>query len=120
MKTRRSEETRGVRRTQAQRAQVLREYRTSGLTQAEFARQAGINLGTLRGWIYQRPVPGGEAPGPFAPVRLVGDGRVRSDPPARGGVTVRWPQGIEVEMAVALDGAGIGRLIRTLLGPCLR
>jgi hypothetical protein len=119
MEKRNGEATRGVRRSKAERAQVLGEYRASGLTQEKFAAQAGINVGTLRGWIYKkRPAVGGEAPGHLAPVRIVGG--ARPGPPTRGAVTVRWPQGIEVEIAVELDHTGIERLVRTLLAPCLR
>jgi hypothetical protein len=105
--------------TRAKRAQVLREYRASGLTQEKFAGQAGIRIGTLRAWIYKQPTAEGDAAGGFAPVRIVD----RSGPgtgTTRGAVTVRWPQGIEVEIAVDLGGAGVERLVRELLTPCLR
>ena len=66
------EQRAGCRRwTRAKRAQVLREYRASGLTQEKFAEQAGIRIGTLRAWIYKPPTAGGDAPGGFAPVRIV-------------------------------------------------
>lgn len=113
-----SRKRRGARRSRAERAEVLSAYRGSGLTQAQFARQAGINLGTLRGWIYKQPAVGREAPGGFAPVRIVGGPRPTE--PTRGAVTVRWPQGLEVEIAVELDPAGVERLVQTLLAPCLR
>ena len=93
-------------------------YRASGLTQAKFAVQAGINLGTLRGWIYKLAAASGEAPGPFAPVRIVGG--AEPNPRKRGGVTVRWPQGLEVEIAAEFDRAAVERLVQTLLAPCLR
>ncbi len=118
MEKQKREETRGVRRSRTERAQVLSEYRASGLTQEKFAVQAGINLGTLRGWIYKVATVSREAPGHFAPVRLVGG--ARPNPPTRGAVTGRWPQGIAVEIAVELDGAGVERLGRTLVAPCLR
>ena len=105
--------------TRAKRAQVLRAYRASGLTQEKFAGQAGIKIGTLRAWIYKQPTAGGDEPGGFAPVRIVG-GAGPSTRTTRGAVTVRWPQGIEVEIAVDLDGAGVERLVRELLTPCLR
>jgi transposase-like protein len=105
--------------TRAKRVQVLREYRASGLTQEKFAGQAGIKVGTLRAWIYKAPTAGGDEPGGFAPVRIV-DGSEPSPMTTRGAVTVRWPQGMEVEIAVDLDGAGVERLVRELLTPCLR
>jgi hypothetical protein len=54
--------------------------------------------------------------GGFAPVRLIGARPMGS----RRAVTVRWPQGVEVEVAVDLDGSGVVRLVRELLAPCLR
>lgn len=114
----RSGNTLGARRSRAERVEVLRAYRASGLTQEQFARQAGIKLGTLRGWIYKQPGLGREAPGGFAPVRIVGG--TRTNQPTRGAVTVRWPQGLEVEIAVELDRAGLEQLVQTLLAPCLR
>ena len=115
-KTRARRRGRGC-RSRAERRRLLDAYRASGLPQEQFAAQAGIKLGTLRAWIYKRRPPAGHEPGHFAPVQIVGGVR----PLQSGGtVTVRWPQGIEVEIAVALDGRGVGRLVRTLLAPCLR
>ena len=104
--------------TAAERVQWLREYRASGKTQEEFAARAGIKVGTLRAWIYKRRSPAGDERGHLAPVRIV-DG-ARPVMTKRGAVTVRWPQGIEVEIAVDLDGTGVERLVRELLAPCLR
>jgi hypothetical protein len=105
------------RRSRLERAQVLSEYRASGLTQEKYAAQAGLKVGTLRAWIYKKRPRGRGDRGHFAPVRIVGGAR----PLKSGGVvTMRWPQGIEVEIAVALDGPGVGRLVRALLAPCLR
>jgi hypothetical protein len=100
-----------------ERTQLLREYRASGLTQEQFAERAGVKVSTLRAWIYRkRPVVSG--PGDhFAPVRLVDTLPVAKSP---GTVTVRWPQGLEVEIAVKLDDTGALRLVRELVAPCLR
>ena len=107
------------RRSRAEREQLLKEYRASGQTQESFAARLGINVGTLRGWIYKQRPPAPADHGPLAPVRIVGDVR-RAKMTTRGAVTIRWPQGLEVEVAVALDGAGTLRLVRELLAPCLR
>jgi len=73
-------------------------------------------VGTLRNWIY-KPARGAANPsGGFVPVQIVGPRSIGS----RGAVTVRWPQGVEVELAVDLDGSGVMRLVRELLAPCLR
>lgn len=114
------------RRSRRERAQLLSEYRASGWTQERFARRSGIKVGTLRTWIYKmrssatsanrdEVSPIDEAGG-FAPVRIVDAVRPMK---SRGLVTVRWPQGMEVEIAVELDGVGIERLVRELVRPCL-
>jgi len=94
---------------------MLRDFRASGLSQVRFAAEHGVRIGTLRNWIY-KPSGVDEQSGGFAPVRIVGAGSMGS----RGAVTVRWPQGVEVELAVDLDGSGVVRLVRELLAPCLR
>ena len=101
--------------SRAEREQMLQDFRASGLTQVRFAAEHGVSIGTLRNWIY-KPAMAGEQSGGFAPVHLVGAGSIGS----RGAVTVRWPHGVEVELAVDLDGSGVVRLVRELLAPCLR
>jgi hypothetical protein len=104
-------EARAPRRTRAQRGEVVAAYRASGLTQAQYAAQAGLKLATLRGWIY-RPPRASERVG-FASVQLRG--------PTPGVVTLRWLRpGVEVELAVDLDGTSVVRLVRDLLAPCLQ
>jgi len=91
------------------------EYRASGLTQERFAAERGLKLATLRNWIYKPAAPEGEA-GRFVPVQIIGPRAAGSG----GKVTVRWPQGVEVELPVDLDGGGVVQLLRDLLGQCLR
>ena len=94
---------------------MLQDFRRSGLTQARFAATHGVSIGTLRNWIY-KPAEAGDQAGGFAPVQIVG----RRPPESRSAITMRWPQGVEVEVAVDLDGSGLVRLVRELLAPCLR
>lgn len=108
---------RGRQRTRGEREQWVEAYRTSGQTQAVFARERGIKLPTLRAWIYRRRAEQSREPGRLEPVRIVGGG-FSGGTMARSAITVRWPQG--VELAVELDAAGIERLVRELLAPCLR
>lgn len=110
-------EGRTVRVSRAERERLLGAYRASGLTQEQFAAQSGIKVGTLRAWIYKRRTPAVAGSGNFAPVRIV-EGSHPATPTCRGSVTVRWPQGIEVEIAIDLDSAA--GLVRKLLAPCLR
>ena len=107
----------GRHRTRGERAEWVEAYRTSGQTQAGFAKVYGINVATLRGWIYHWRAADHAEPGRIEPVRIVGGG-FSGATMARAAITVRWPQGIE--FAVELDAAGVERLVRELLVPCLR
>jgi hypothetical protein len=111
----RARATKRLRLTAAQREQILGDYRASGLTQERFAARHRINVATLRNWLY-KPALSEALPGGLVPVQLVGP-RPAS---ARSAVTMRWPQGVELELAVDLDGDGVVRLLRDLLGPCSR
>ena len=104
---------RGRRHTPEEIAARLAEYRASGLTREEFAARAGLRPATLQNWHYRPRPPAGRPQGPaFVRVPV---------PAARPGtLTVRWPEGPAVELAVALDEAGIVRVVRGLLTltPC--
>jgi len=71
----------------------------------------------LRNGIYQ---PAGGCAGGFVPVQIVHPNRMAAGPvvgsPAAN--TIRWLQGVAVELAVDLHGDGVVRLVRELLGPC--
>lgn len=105
------------RRSPRERAQLLGAYRASGLTQEEFAARAGLKVGTLRAWIYKPRPAVRPAGGHFAAVRIVDGSAVAKAP---GTVTVRWPQGLAVEIVVPLDESGLRELVRELVVPCLR
>ena len=117
----------------AQRAQILGEYRSSGLTQERFATARNLNVETLRGWLYRPqgdcapPAPASPAAsGGFVPVRLLNVQPMAT--PANAGrsqgqtatITLRWPQAAGVELVVSLDGAALAGVLRELLGPCSR
>lgn len=106
-----------VRRSRAEREQLLSEYMASGETPSSFAARAGLKVGTLRLWLYKRRKAAGGAPARFAPVRIVGASPMAKSP---GAITVRWPQGIEVEIPFAVDSAVAVKLVRELVAPCLR
>lgn len=109
---------RGRRRSAAERERLVQDFQGSGLTQAGFAAGHGLNLTAFRNWLY-RPARSAAAAerGHFAPVRLVAGAR---PPGPAGAITVRWPHGLEVEIAGSLDGSGVRRLVRELVRPCLR
>ena len=49
----------------AERTRAVAEYRASGLTQREFARGAGVSVGTLQNWLRQEPGRSKAAPMSF-------------------------------------------------------
>ena len=81
---------RGRHRTRREREQMVEAYRASGQTQAVFAHERGLNLTTLRTWIYQRRAADDAGPGRIEPVRIVGGG-FSGGTMARSAITVRWP-----------------------------
>jgi hypothetical protein len=95
---------------------VVAEYEKSGLTLKEFAARAGLKLGGLRSWVYhtrhrrrQKEAGPRAAPG-FAAVKLKGS--------TAGKATLHWPNGMAVELA--MDEAGLVRVLRELTTPCSR
>ena len=106
----------GRRHTVAEMEAELARYRASGLTQAEFTTREGLRASTLRNWQYR--VGRGKARAEQCGV--VGFARVHVREARASAITLRWPQGVEMELAVDLDGSGVVRLVRDLLGPCLR
>jgi transposase-like protein len=61
-----------VRRSGAQRAEILAAFDQIGVSAAEFARLVGVKYSTLAGWLHRRGRPRGEAgPGKTSAVRFV-------------------------------------------------
>ena len=103
--------TKRRRRTAEEVAPLVAEYRQGELSQEEYAQKIGVKVGTLRHWLYRRR-PGTVG---FAAVRLEPN---RPEPGAA--ITIRWPQGLELELPLALGEAALRPWLRELLGPCLR
>lgn len=60
--------------SEERRAEVLAEYKTSGMTQKAYAKRAGVNFHTFVSWLADErrgARPGGERAGGVAPVRFV-------------------------------------------------
>ena len=108
--------SRSRRHTRVEIEAILARYRASGLAQAEFAAQAGLAPWTLRNWQSQLRHKRSAGPGTgepsFASVQL--------RPVLAGTITVRWPQGVVVEIAVPLDETSVVRLVQDLVAPCSR
>ena len=108
----------GGRRSREEREHLLHEYHASGETPTQFAaRVAGLKAGTLRLWLWQQRQRAGSQPARFAPVRIVGGSPAAKE---AGTITVRWPQGLEMEISHGADSVGARRLVRELVTPCLR
>lgn len=46
-----------ARLNQTEKLELLEAYKKSGMTQADFAKSWGLNLGTFRSWLYKGPIP---------------------------------------------------------------
>ena len=102
--------------TAAERARYLAAYRTGGLTQERFAAEHRLKLATLCNWIYRPTRDRREQTGGSAHLQIIGARPAGT----RNALTVRWPHGVELELAADLDDPGLLRLVRELLVPCLR
>jgi len=120
--------------TDDERADWVLRFRSSGLTQPEFAREHGLKLGTLQRWLYGRgaqaatqrkplvPAPGdrshrkpGRAPSAtFREVRLPPLG-----PGSAGWVAeVTWPSGVTVRFGAGAEAAWIGAVLDVVRQAC--
>jgi transposase-like protein len=91
----REDRSRQQRSSRTEREQLLKDFRANGLTQVRFAAEHGVKVTALRSWIYKAAGADDQSRG-FAPVQIVGARPIGS----RDAITVRWPQGVEVELAV--------------------
>ena len=105
-----------VRRSIAQRAEILAAFDASGVSAAEFARLVGVKYPTLAGWLHRRGRPRGEVGPRNAPaVRFVEAAVPPPEVPAAvelelsGGVRLRLTEPGQVPLVVALLRG---------LGPC--
>ena len=97
--------------TPAQRAKTLREFRTSGLTQQEFADRAGISVSSLCNWLREERSPAPKERG-FSFVEIP----ALSVPIARA-YKVQLPGGAALEVPpgfAAVEVKDLLRLIREL------
>jgi hypothetical protein len=115
----------------ADRAALVAQWRLSGLSIPEFCRRRGINLGTMRGWVYKQrhrlaveparcasqadPAPDEPTPtAAFLPIRLV-----EPIAPAGQGVEVVLGPGRRIVVAPGFDPETLRRVVAVLEGrPC--
>jgi transposase-like protein len=113
-----------VRTPPARRAELLAEYERSGLSQAAFARRAGVRYPTFAHWVQERRRAGGtvvttpavaaaSSPRPrFVELRLPAPPPPRSAPPGPE-LTVTLPDGVVLRGA---EPSALASLVRALRG----
>lgn len=92
------------------------EWRTSGLSQAEFCRQKGVSLSVFRWWRYHRiqspkPQASGAA---FFPVRIVRRRREETDSPSRKVLEIVLRGGRVVRIGEDFDPVLLRKLLAVL------
>ncbi len=100
-------------RSRSEIAALVAGYSASGLTQRAYAARAGVGLSSLVRWLHDHEADAA-APGKFAAVQL------RPEPTGGPGVTIRWPEGMEVELPLSLGEVTLRRWLSRFLAPCSR
>lgn len=103
-----------LRRSPAQRTQILRAFRASGLSQEAFATQAGIGLSTLQLWLRSARPARTETP---SFVELPNPLPIAAAPPA---YRLRWADGLVLELGRGWVPAELAALLPLLEGRCSR
>jgi transposase-like protein len=130
--------------TAEERETWVSRFRSSGLTQPEFAREHGLKLGTLQRWLYGRdahaapkrkpPVPGpGDRSHRIDRTAVAIHRKPRRTPsatfqeimlspigPAGAGwaAEVRWPSGVTVRLGAGAEASWIGALLGAVRRAC--
>lgn len=106
------------RRTPPQRAELLTQYRRSGLSQRDFVQSRGLGLSTLTKWLREERRTGGQPPGrngavPFQEVSL---------PPQFNSpgwaAEVALTDGAVLRLGAQASGAWAAELLQALRRPC--
>jgi hypothetical protein len=99
--------------TPDERAQWVSRYRSSGLTQAQFAQQYGLKLTTLQWWIYgprrkQQHSATGFREIAVSPLWPVG----------AWAAELSWPSGMTVRLGAQVEAAWIEALLKVVRPEC--
>lgn len=89
----------------AERARAIAEYRASGLTQREFARAAGVSVGTLHNWSRQEQCRAKAAPATFVEMAPLA-------PASFGGYKIRFGHGAVLEVPPGFAPAEVQTMLR--------
>ena len=104
----------GVRRRypSAQRDRILAGYQKSGLTQKEFARQAGLGHSTLTRWLREQTTAAPKPdPAGFVPVPNLFTAVAGSAAPA---YRLQFPRGVIVEVAAGFPSRELTTLLQVV------
>lgn len=100
------------RRTAADRSKILAAYRASGLTQPEFCRQQRLGKSTLQLWLRKSHSAQPVKSGGFVPLpNLLAS--VSGRPPVPD-YRLRFPRGVELEIASGFKADEVARLLELL------
>ena len=96
--------------------QLIEEYRSSGLTQKEFAAQKDISLSSLLYWLYKRSKLESKFDVKSAPAFLPVEVVASAAPKARPGTLLeaRLPSGVVVRFGVGTDTRYLAELLAAL------
>lgn len=92
-----------------ERGEILAAYRESAMTQKLFAESWGLNVGTLRNWLYSADSAPGRGGG-FVEVSLGGQ--------AAAIATIRFPGGTTLEIPIEAFERSAVALVREFARPC--
>jgi transposase-like protein len=95
-------------RTREERAQILADYRQSGLTQKVFAAQAGIGNSTLSLWLRKAKGSQNNSP-PFIPVPNLLPAGGRATP-----YRIEFPRGLVVAVAAGFQAEELRTLLQVV------
>jgi transposase-like protein len=96
-------------RTPEQRAQILADYRQSGLTQKVFAAQAGIGCSTLSSWLRKAKGSQDTQPAAFIPVPNLLPAGGRATP-----YRIEFPRGLAVVVAAGFQSQELSALLQVV------
>jgi hypothetical protein len=105
-----------VRRSGAQRAEILAAFDASGVSAAEFARLVGVKYLTLAGWLHRRGRPRGEVGPRNAPAVRFVEAAV-PPPEASAPLELELPGGVRLRLTEPAQVPLAAALLRGL-GPC--
>lgn len=93
--------------SQEERREIIKAFRSSGLTQREFARARGVNFHTLQHWLHYKPKQ--------ATPRFV---EVKTTPATAASIRLHVSTDLELSLTELPPPAYLADLARNLRAPC--